>query len=54
MNIPNFADLYQAVLSASDFCPPWGGAVSSAPAIEDKPINKTVTISPKTNTTLLA
>jgi hypothetical protein len=54
MNIPNFAALYQAVLSASDFCATWGRAASSAPFVEDIPISKTPTVSPKRKTSLLA
>jgi hypothetical protein len=54
MNIPNFAALYQAVLSASVFCAPGGRAASPAPFVEDAPINKAPTDNPKEKNSLLA
>jgi hypothetical protein len=54
MNIPNFAALYQAVRSASDFCAPCGRAASSAFFGEDIPISKAPAISPKRISSLLA
>jgi hypothetical protein len=54
MNIPNFAALYQAVLSASGFCAPGGRAASPAPFARDPPISKAPTVSPKRKISLLA
>jgi len=54
MNIPNLAALYQAVLSPSFFCAPCVGAGSSAFLVEDEPISKPLTLSPKRKTVLLA